>query len=73
MRKRIKVEHVSSSTRYQNLINRTTFKYLTTYNENVSTVTSENKIINLCKLIYISKYFIQYLLFLKMLIIYLYF
>jgi len=56
VRSRIKMELVSSDKRLQKLINRTTFKHATIYNENLSAVTLENKIIDFCKPIYIGKY-----------------
>jgi len=56
MRKRLKMELVSSDKRLQKLINRTTFKHATIYNENLSVVTLENKIIDFCKPIYIGKF-----------------
>uniref|UniRef100_A0A2S2NLE0 DNA-directed DNA polymerase n=2 Tax=Schizaphis graminum TaxID=13262 RepID=A0A2S2NLE0_SCHGA len=54
MRKRMKMELVSSDQRLQKLINRTTFKHCTTYNENLNAVSLENKIIDFCKPIYIG-------------------
>lgn len=56
MRKRIKIELVSSDRRLQKLINQTTFKHCTTYNETLNAVALKNKIINFCKPIYIGKY-----------------
>jgi len=56
VRKRINIELVSSEQRLQKLINKTTFKHCTKYNENLHAVTLENKIINFCKPIYIGKY-----------------
>jgi len=56
MRKRINMELVSSEQRLQKLINRSTFKYCTTYNENLNVVSLENKIIDFCKPIYIGKF-----------------
>ncbi|XP_026821172.1 uncharacterized protein LOC113559622 [Rhopalosiphum maidis] len=53
MRKRMKMELVSSDQRLL-LINRTTFKHCTTYNENLNSVSLENKIIDFCKPIYIG-------------------
>jgi hypothetical protein len=56
MRKKIKMVLVSSEQRIRTLINRTTFKYCTNYdNKNLSAVTLENKIIHFCKPIYIGK------------------
>uniref|UniRef100_A0A2S2Q2F4 Uncharacterized protein n=1 Tax=Sipha flava TaxID=143950 RepID=A0A2S2Q2F4_9HEMI len=54
MRKRIKMELVSSEQRVQKLINRPTFKYITSYNEKLCVVSLENKIIDFCKPIYIG-------------------
>jgi len=54
MRKRIKIELVSSPTRLQKLINKTTFKFCTKYNDNLAAVTLENKIIKFFKPIYIG-------------------
>jgi hypothetical protein len=55
MRKRIKVEVVSSESRLQKLINRITFKYCTDFdNNNLTVVTLENKIIDFCKPIYVG-------------------
>ncbi|XP_025405716.1 uncharacterized protein LOC112679976 [Sipha flava] len=55
MRKRIKMEVVSSESRLQKLINRTTFKYCSDFeNQNLSAVTLENKIIDFYKPIYIG-------------------
>ncbi|KAE9523037.1 hypothetical protein AGLY_016668 [Aphis glycines] len=53
MRKRIKMELVSSDRRLQKLINQSTFKHCT-YNETLNAVALENKIIDFCKPIYIS-------------------
>jgi hypothetical protein len=55
MRKRIKMELVSCPKRLQKLINKTTFKHCTTYNENLAAVSLDNKIIEFCKPIYIFK------------------
>ncbi|XP_025405883.1 uncharacterized protein LOC112680100 [Sipha flava] len=55
MRKKIKMVLVSSEQRIRKLINRTTFKYCTNYdNKNLSAVTLENKIVHFCKPIYIG-------------------
>ncbi|XP_050065801.1 uncharacterized protein LOC126554820 [Aphis gossypii] len=54
MRKRIKMELVSSDRRLQKLINQSTFKHCTTYNETLNAVALENKIIDFCKPIYIG-------------------
>ncbi|KAF0710010.1 Uncharacterized protein FWK35_00029959, partial [Aphis craccivora] len=54
MRKRIYMEMVSSEQRLQKLINKTTFKHSTKYNENLHAVSLENKIIYFCKPIYIG-------------------
>lgn len=56
MRRRIKMELVSSEKRLQKLINCTTFKHCTTYDETLNAVSLENKIIDFCKPIYIGKY-----------------
>jgi len=54
VRKRIKMELVSSDIRLQKLINKPTFKYTTSYNENLSVVEMDNKIIKFDKPIYIG-------------------
>uniref|UniRef100_A0A2S2PRT3 DNA-directed DNA polymerase n=1 Tax=Schizaphis graminum TaxID=13262 RepID=A0A2S2PRT3_SCHGA len=54
VRRRIKVELVSSDDRLRKLINKTTFKHATAYNENLSAITLENKIIKFDKPIYIG-------------------
>lgn len=54
MRKRIKMELVSSEQRFLKLVKRPTFKYCTTYNENLTAVSLHNKIIDFCKPIYIG-------------------
>ncbi|KAE9523742.1 hypothetical protein AGLY_015802 [Aphis glycines] len=59
MRKRIKMELVSSDCRLQKLIieqliNQSTFKHCITYNETLNAVALENKIIDFCKPIYIG-------------------
>ncbi|KAL4126069.1 hypothetical protein QTP88_010300 [Uroleucon formosanum] len=54
MRRRINIELVSSEKRLQKLINRTTFKHCTTYDETLNAVSLENKIIDFCKPIYIG-------------------
>jgi excinuclease UvrABC nuclease subunit len=56
MRKRIKMELVSSEQRVQKLINQPTFKYATSYSENMCLVLLENKIIDFYKPIYIGRY-----------------
>jgi len=48
------MEIVASDRRLQKLINKSTFKHCTTYNENLYAVTLENKIIDFCKPIYIG-------------------
>lgn len=63
MRRRIDIKLVSSEKRLQKLINKTTFKHCTAYNETLCAVSLENKIINFCKPIYIGKYF--YFIFIK--------
>lgn len=57
VRRRIKVELVSSDDRLQKLINKTTFKHATAYHENLSAITLENKIIKFDKPIYIGMYY----------------
>ena len=54
MRKRMKMELVSCSQRFQKLVNKPTFKHATSYNENLTAVSLENKVINFCKPIYIG-------------------
>ncbi|KAL4132045.1 hypothetical protein QTP88_009266 [Uroleucon formosanum] len=54
VRRRIQMELVSSEDRVQKLINLTTFKYATSYNENLSGITMEIKIIKFDKPIYIG-------------------
>ncbi|XP_060848479.1 uncharacterized protein LOC132927929 [Rhopalosiphum padi] len=54
VRRRILMELVSNEDRVQKLINLTTFKYATPYNENLSAVTMEKKIIKFDKPIYIG-------------------
>jgi len=54
MRKRIKMELVSSPQRMQKLINKPTFKHCTRYSENLVAFTLDNKIVNFCKPIYIG-------------------
>ncbi|XP_060865284.1 uncharacterized protein LOC132941306 isoform X2 [Metopolophium dirhodum] len=54
VRKRMDMELVSCNRRLQKLINRSTFKYSTTYTENLNAVTLEKKIIDFCKPIYIG-------------------
>lgn len=54
MRKRIHMELVSDERRLQKLTNKCTFKYCTTYSENLNAVTLEKKIVNFCKPIYIG-------------------
>jgi hypothetical protein len=54
MRKCIKMELVSCPKRLRKLINKTTFKHCTTYNDNLTAVSMENKIIKFCKPIYIG-------------------
>lgn len=66
MRSRLKMELVTSEKRLQKLINRTTFKYCTDFeNKSLTAVTMENKIIDFYKPIYIGKFYIHlYFLFL---------
>ncbi|XP_029342113.1 uncharacterized protein LOC107885729 [Acyrthosiphon pisum] len=54
LRRRIKMEIVCSVKRLQKLINLTTFKHCTTYDETLNAVSLENKIIKFCKPIYIG-------------------
>lgn len=54
MRKRIDVRLVSCPKTILKLINRPTFKYCTSYNDNLVAVTLQNKIINFCKPIYVG-------------------
>ncbi|XP_050064891.1 uncharacterized protein LOC126553823 [Aphis gossypii] len=54
MRLRFDLELVSCPVRMRKLINRPTFKYCTTYNENLSVVTQHNKEVDFCKPIYIG-------------------
>jgi len=55
VRRRIKMELVSSENRIQKLINLTKFEYATAYNETLSAVSLENKVITFDKPIYIGK------------------
>lgn len=57
MRKRVHMELVTCPRRFQKLVNKSTFKYMTSYNENLSAISLDNKIIDFCKPIYIGKYF----------------
>ncbi|XP_050059966.1 uncharacterized protein LOC114132126 [Aphis gossypii] len=54
VRKHLNIKLVSSESRLQKLINRSTFKHCTTYSENLNAVSLENKIIEFCKPIYID-------------------
>jgi hypothetical protein len=54
VRKRIKMELVSSDSRIQKLINKPTFKHSTPYNENLSAISLDNKVIKFDKPIYIG-------------------
>jgi hypothetical protein len=54
MRKRINIELVCSQNRMTKFINSTTFKYCTSYNENLTAVSSHHKKINFCKPIFIG-------------------
>jgi len=54
VRKRIKMELVSSENRIQKLINKPTFKHATSYNENLSAISLDNKVIKFDKPIYIG-------------------
>jgi len=62
VRRRIQMELVSNEDRVQKLINMTTFKYATSYNENLSGVTMEIKIIKFNKPIYIGMLHVYYIL-----------
>lgn len=55
VRRRIKMELVSSDERVQKLINLSTFKHATVYNENLSAISLENKLIKFDKPIFIGK------------------
>jgi len=59
VRKCIDMELVSCDRHLQKLINRSTFKYSTTYSENLNAITLEKKIINFCKPIYIGNFSIN--------------
>jgi len=52
----MKIELVSDERRLQKLINKTTFKHCSSYNENLNAVALEHKIITFDKPIYIGKY-----------------
>ncbi|KAE9538460.1 hypothetical protein AGLY_005559, partial [Aphis glycines] len=54
MRKRFNLELVSCPVRMRKLINRLTFKYCTTYGENLSVVIQHNSEVDFCKPIYIG-------------------
>ncbi|KAE9523308.1 hypothetical protein AGLY_016256 [Aphis glycines] len=54
MRKRFNLELVSCPVRMRKLINRPTFKYCTTYGENLSVVIQHNSEVDFCKPIYIG-------------------
>ena len=54
VRNRIAMELVSCPHRMRKLINKPTFKYATTYNENLSAVSLQNSIIHFSKPIYIG-------------------
>jgi hypothetical protein len=56
MRKRIKMELIYSERRKQKLINQPMFKYTISCNENLCTVSLDNKMIEFCKPIYIGIY-----------------
>jgi len=61
-RKEMKMELVSCDRRLQKLINKTTFKHCTNYNESLNAVALENKIIKFDKPIYIGNYtFLNYI------------
>lgn len=54
LRKRVKLELVSSPQRMRKLINRPTFKHCITYSDNLAAVSLHNKVIHFCKPIYIG-------------------
>lgn len=54
MRKRVKLELVSCPDRMRKLINRPTFKYCTTYSDDLAAVTLDNKEVDFCKPIYVG-------------------
>ncbi|KAL4119986.1 hypothetical protein QTP88_012736 [Uroleucon formosanum] len=54
MRLRFNLELVSCSVRMRKLINGPTFKYCTTYSENLSVVTQHSKEVDFCKPIYVG-------------------
>jgi len=54
MRLRFDSELVSCPRRMRKLINRPTFKYCTSYNENLSVITQHGKEVDFCKPIYIG-------------------
>jgi len=59
-RKQIKMELVSCERRLQKLINKNTFKHCIEYEENLTGVALENKIIKFDKPIYIGKFTIHF-------------
>jgi hypothetical protein len=70
VRRRIKMELVSRDDRVQKLINLTTFKHATSFNENLSAISLENKIEKFDKPIYkgiyhnhVYSYFLNYIMF----------
>ncbi|XP_060847585.1 uncharacterized protein LOC132927141 isoform X1 [Rhopalosiphum padi] len=71
-RKEMKMELVSCERRLQKLINKTTFKHCTNYNENLNAVALENKIIKFDKPIYIGKYIFIFSIFIIHLLIYIF-
>lgn len=54
MRKRLNLELVSCPARMRKLINRPTFNYCTSYNENLSVVVQHSKEVDFCKPIYVG-------------------
>lgn len=56
VRNRMKMELVSCERRFQKLVNKSTFKCMTSYNEDLSAVSMANTIIKFDKPIYIGKY-----------------
>jgi 3'-phosphoadenosine 5'-phosphosulfate sulfotransferase (PAPS reductase)/FAD synthetase len=54
VRRRMKLELVSSDNRVQKLINKPTFKYTTTYSENLSAVSLDMKVVKFDKPMYVG-------------------
>lgn len=70
MRKRIKMELVSSQRRVEKLVNKFTFKQCTRYGENLVAITLENKFIDFCKPIYIGNYIMSNIFFFNFFFLY---